>query len=332
MPRENGKLRVMVMGLGDVGLRMAKAVRSRAAMELVGVADPDDGRRMRALAELGDVSCRADSRALAEETTPEIVIQATTSVCGAALSQAEALLDCCRAIVSTTETLAWPWLTAGAEAKRLDAAAEEAGCVVIGAGVNPGWVLDALPVMMAASCEEVTSIHGSRRVNTATRRPALQRKTGLGLTKEEFDALIAQGGGHAGFRESVCLIGAGLGVGFDRVTETIQPILARKPVRAGEIEVGEGCCLGLRQRATGWVGGDTPVVLDLAMAWGLEGPADAIEVEGAPSVSMRIEGGIAGEPGTSGRIVNVAAIATTLRPGLRTVLDLPLYVPALGIR
>jgi len=331
VPRKDAPTRVMVMGLGDVGLRMARAVRARTTMDLVGVADPDEARRAAALSALGDSAAGPEARALAEATTPDVVIQATTSVCAAALKQAEALMDCCAAIVSTTETLAWPWFTEEAEALRLDAAAEEAGCVIIGAGVNPGWVLDALPVMAAAPCESVASVYCRRRVNTALRRRALQQKTALGLTKEEFDALIARGGGHAGLRESVCLIGAGLGIRFDKVTETIQPVVAEAPVQAGDTAVREGCCLGLRQRAVGWLGGDTPVVLDLAMAWGLEDPADRIEVDGVPKVSLTIEGGVAGEPGTSGRVVNIAAIASELSPGIRTVLDLPLRVPAYGI-
>ena len=52
---------------------------------------------------------------------------------------------------------------------------------------------------------------------------------GVGTTPEEFKAGVADGSivGHVGFPESVRLISDTLGLGVDRVEQTLEPIIAK---------------------------------------------------------------------------------------------------------
>ena len=93
----------------------------------------------------------------------------------------------------------------------LNAAAEAAGVTVVGTGVNPGFVLDLLPVIMTRPCVEVSSVRCARIVNAMRRRKQLQLKLGAGIDIEEFERRKSVGAiGHVGLRESAALIARGL--------------------------------------------------------------------------------------------------------------------------
>src|SRR5205814_122084 len=103
----------------------------------------------------------------------------------------------------------------------------ESGARVVATGVNPGFVLDVLPVTLTGVCREVRGIYGERVVNAATRRGPLQKKIGSGMPPEEFRALFRAGkAGHAGFRESAALIAHALGWEIGQLEETCDPVFA----------------------------------------------------------------------------------------------------------
>ena len=78
---------------------------------------------------------------------------------------------------------------------------------VLGTGVNPGFVMDVLPVCLTGVCRSVQAVHVQRVVNAATRRGPLQKKIGSGLPPAEFEKLFSEGkAGHAGLKESAALL------------------------------------------------------------------------------------------------------------------------------
>jgi len=72
-----------------------------------------------------------------------------------------------------------------------------------GTGVNPGFVMDLLPLWpWTGVSREVRAVHVQRVVNASTRRAPLQRKIGSGLEPEEFRRLFKAGkAGHAGLKD-----------------------------------------------------------------------------------------------------------------------------------
>jgi 4-hydroxy-tetrahydrodipicolinate reductase len=89
-------------------------------------------------------------------------------------------------LISTTEELAYPYHSNEKLAKQIDEQARKANVAIVGTGVNPGFVMDALPIMLTAVCERVDSIRVDRIQDARTRRLPFQKKIGAGLTVEQF--------------------------------------------------------------------------------------------------------------------------------------------------
>ena len=66
------------------------------------------------------------------------------------------------------------------------------------------------------------------------------------------------------------------------------------------------------------------ICLDLWMVMRAENPRDEIRIAGTPPTHMVIPGGTHGDRATVGMVVNSIPLVVAARPGLLTVLDLPL--------
>lgn len=307
-------LRVVQYGLGPIGLGVARVLVERPGIRVVGAVDvsPDlQGRDLGELLEREPLGVVVTGT-LQGVPAAEVAVHATQS----RLVQVEAqILELVRRgtnVVSTCEELSYPWFHHRAAAERIHEAAEAAGVTVTGLGVNPGFVMDLLPVLLTAPCRTVRRVLVERRVDVRARRLPLQRKVGVGMTEEEFQAGVQAGVvGHVGLSESVAMIAAGLGWTVEAIVDQVRPV-----VRAGRVE-------GLRQSASGIVGGEERVRLDLTMAVDLEDPVDRVRVEGEPSFVSEIPGGLHGDVATCAIVANALPLVRAAPPGLRTVLDLP---------
>ena len=230
-------------------------------------------------------------------------------------------------VVTSCEEAAWPWAHAPEVAREVDALAREHGSVVLGAGINPGFLMDLLPALLSAPFPEPRLLRAVRRVDVARRRAPLGRKVGLGLTREAFDRERAAGRmGHRGLAESLALLGALLGVEWERTEVTLVPVLAETPhVVLGE-ELAVGTVLGMRNVGRAWLRGELRVELDLVMAHGIEDRVDRIELVGdAPPlpVSIEVPGGVQGDIGTTRVLLSLLPRLSGMEPGLRTLADVP---------
>ncbi|HVT06251.1 MAG TPA: dihydrodipicolinate reductase [Polyangia bacterium] len=311
---------VAVIGLGAIGREVVKAVRSRPGLTLVGAADPAFvGRDAGEVAGIGAAGVPVRATAAEALVGAEVALVLTAS----SVSELVPIVDACAAagvdLVSTCEDLAYAPLVTPELARRIDEQARDAGITVVGTGVNPGLVMDRLPVTLAAACVRVDRVAVTRVVDAAKRRGPLRAKVGAGLTPDEFQAGVsARRLGHRGLSESCALIGLGLGWSFDEIRSTIAPVLdARQGIDPGRVA-------GLRQSAVGLVDGRELVRLDLEMSVSAPEPHDRVVIEGDPPLDMIIRGGTHGDRATVGTVLNAVLPAQIAAPGLRTVLDLAL--------
>ncbi|MFQ5654001.1 MAG: dihydrodipicolinate reductase, partial [Planctomycetota bacterium] len=198
--------------------------------------------------------------------------------------------------------------------------------VILGLGINPGFLMDLLPAILVAPFPEPESIAVTRRVDIATRRIPLQEKVGLGLTVEEFQRRKETTGiGHRGLGESIHLLGAALGLTWEKVETDVEPVLAEQEIATSTGIVPRGGVIGMRNWGHAHLGGLCRVRLDLLMASGLEDPTDSVELLGPPPFPVRIaaEGGVPGDRGTAHVLCAALPRLRAVAPGLRTVLDLP---------
>ena len=177
---------------------------------------------------------------------------------------------------------------------------------------------------MTAVCQDVKKIRVERVVDAATRRYPLQKKIGAGMSPEVFRAKMDEKVlGHAGLLESLYLIADRLHLSFDEVRETVDPVIAVKPVKTDHFDLQVGDITGIKHIVEGVKNGEDVVTLDLRMYIGAENPLDSIYIIGTPNVNMSIDGGIAGDEATTAVLVNSTPAVVDAKPGLVTVKDLP---------
>jgi hypothetical protein len=321
-------VRALAVGLGPIGVATTRLALSRKSIQLVGAVDLDpakQGQDVATLLELAQptgIAIEADLDAALARLQPDVVLLCTSSFMPAVR---EDLLRCCRAgvdVVSSCEEMLFPELQHPEMAREIDAAAKAGGATLLGTGVNPGFVLDFVPVVASAVAYDVTSVRGLRVVDAGKRRLPLQKKVGAGMSRDEFVALAEAGKlGHIGMRESVALVGRSLGIALDDVRQTVEPVIATEERTTRFLTVAEGQVAGIRNRGFGTAGGRTVIELDLQMYVGAPDPRDEIFLEGDPPVHLRFEGGIFGDSATAAIVVNSVHQVVAAKPGLVTVLD-----------
>jgi 4-hydroxy-tetrahydrodipicolinate reductase len=317
------------MGLGVIGQEIVRAAQLSPEVELIGAMDANPQLVGRPLAEIVGVAglkgkVAGTLEAAVGRRQGVVLLHAT----GSRLEQVmEQLLDALKLglpVVSTCEELAFPFLKYPELAAKLEKAAQKAGVAVLGTGVNPGFVMDRLVATAGQSCGPVRHVTVTRVVDARTRREALQRKVGAGLTEDEFFALVDKDQlGHVGLVESAALCALGLGLDCDDFEEEIVPVFAEEDITGGAFPVKKGRVAGIFQSAVGLEEEQERVRLELTIAVGADEPGDRIEIDADSKLVLEIRGGVPGDRATANTLVNAAPRVTAAEAGLLTVLELP---------
>jgi hypothetical protein len=326
----NKKLSVIQYGLGPIGIETARLVTRKSGMEIVGAVDiskdlvgKDLGDVLGMDRKLG-VAVTDNAKNLFAGTRADAVLHTTGSRIRKIYPELEEIIRAGLNIVSSSEELLFPLKENAELSQRVDALAKKHGVTVLGTGVNPGFVMDALPLFMTAVCKDVQKIHVERHVDAGTRRYPLQRKVGAGMTQEAFrEQIAAKAMGHVGLLESIYLVAETLGLSLDDVHEAVEPVMAQKELKTAYFSLKPGDVAGIKHTAEGMKNGEKILTLDLRMFVGCESPYDAVHIVGTPEIRLRIEGGIAGDQATVAVLVNSVPAVVAARPGLVTVKDLP---------
>lgn len=325
------EIRVLHIGLGPIGVGIARQVLTRRGLVVAGAVDLDPSRIGRDVGEavglrrrLG-VKVSSDLAATIKASRPDIAIISTTSSLKEAWPTFESVLRQKVPIVSTTEELVYPMRTSATLAKRIDAMAKRSRVAVLGTGVNPGFVMDALPISMTGLCTSVQSVEVDRVQDARIRRVPFQQKIGAGLTAEQFSTGVKTGAvRHVGLSESISMIADALGWKLDRITDEVHPKISEHAVTGGAIPLDAGMIAGIVQDAVGYRKGKAMVTLHMEAYLGAPESYDEIRILGTPPLSMRIAGGVHGDIATAAIIVNSIPKVLEADPGLRTMRDMEL--------
>jgi len=328
------KVRTIHVGLGPIGLQIVRAGLERGVAQPVAAADVAPGLIGRPLAEIVSNAAAGDflvSDSLGEAIAAaeraggaDVLVLATGSKIPAIMGQLLAAVGAKLNVVSTSEELTYPWLRHPDKATELDREARRRGVTVVGTGINPGFLLDLLPLVLCRPCQVIRSVTAKRIVNVSLRRPQLQKKVGSGMSPEEYRGLADQEAvGHVGLGESAALLAAGLGWGYESIEESIEPVIADVPCGTEHFAIAPGQVMGSHQEARIVTEHGKLIELICRMTHGEPDPRDEVMIDGEPSVHMRIEGGIFGDTATAGCTVNILKQVVTAGPGLLTVKDLP---------
>jgi hypothetical protein len=310
-------------GIGPIGAEIARLLLTKPWVKLVAAVDIDPKKAGRDVGEVIGLNKEAGVKVTSElQTKADVVCHSTGSRLRDVRDQLKSLLERGSHVVSTCEELSFPLDPKIRE--ELNHVARSANVGLLGTGVNPGFVMDKLPLTITSVCQSVTQVDIIRIQNASTRREPLQRKVGAGMTKDEFKAAVASGRiKHMGLKESLMMVGYGLGVEFDNVSdEVIEPIVADREIVTQYLKVAAGQIAGVHQTIHGR--GRINVNLELRMYVGAEAvAADRVIVKGVPDVEMVIKDGVHGDRATAAMVVNSIPRVMQARPGLLTMDDIP---------
>lgn len=334
------KVRVILYGVGAVGSLIAKFLLEKEWVEIVGAVDlakdkigKDLGTVLGMNETLGISVSEKIEKAVSAKSA-DIAVHATSSFLKDTYPQITSLIEHNLNVISTCEELSYPYFTSPTIAKKIDALAKQHGVTVLGTGINPGFVMDTLVIMLTAACQKIERIQAVRVMDAAKRRLPFQKKIGAGLKMEEFREKIEKKEitGHVGLAQSIAMIADAVGWTLDTlVVEPVLPVIAEKPVESREVKVEVGRVAGLRQKAKGIVKDKEVIVLDFQAYIGAKEEYDAITIKGVPDIEQKIQPCIHGDIGTVAVITNTIPKVVNAPPGLVTMKDLPVPSAALGM-
>jgi len=325
------EVKIILYGIGAMGKLIAKTLLTKKGVRIVGVVDVAEGVIGKDLGEviglekpLGVIVQNPDL--VTPKLKADLVIHATTSLLKDTYPQIKRCIEAGMDVISTCEELSYPYYKHPSLAEAIDALARSRSVTVLGTGINPGYLMDTLPITLTGPCQVVRRIEVKRVMNSAKRRIPYQHKIGTGLSPEVFKDKLKTGeiSGHVGLQESVAMIASVLGWKLNCIEETTpEPVVATAEVETPLGIVKPGQVIGLRNMARGIRNGVDVIVLEFISYAGAVEEYDAVSIDGEPRIEQRITGGVHGDIGTVGMVINAIPKVLKAKPGLVTMKDLP---------
>lgn len=326
------KFNVIQIGLGAMGQRISKLLIERENIDLIGVVDINPELLNQKLSEILDIPIESEIRIesnislLFEKKQVDVVIILTSS---SLRKVAPIIMEAIKAgsnVISICEELSYPFEQFPNLSNEIDELAKSNNVSVVGTGINPGYLMDLLPIVLTAPCQTVQKISITRMMNSAKRRLPFQEKIGTGLSVEEFRQKIDEKEitGHVGLIQSIQMIMSALGMTGEEVIEfPPEAVIAEKEITSSYCTTPTGFVCGLRSKAVARQHGVDLIVLDFIAYAGEHEEFDSVHIEGTQQITQKIVGGVHGDLGTVAMAVNLVPKICSANPGLLTMKDIP---------
>ncbi|MBI4303608.1 MAG: NADP-binding protein [Chloroflexi bacterium] len=334
-------IRVIQYGTGFIGQK-AIQLMTRQGYEVVAAIDTKGehvGKDIGELANLGKkvgVKVADNPGDVLKKVPADLVTMATVTKLEPLWPQLKPCLEAGLNVSSISEELAYPWLRYPELAGEIDALAKAKNVTVVGSGVNPGLVMDLIPLTVASSMWKVDKVSISRVVDFGVYSPTRGTRR-FGVTAAEFRAgvLAKQIPLHTGLFECLTMISETLGWKLDSITETWESMISKSVRTTPWYTVQPGTTCGFRQTAVGSTNSETKITLDIFCVVQPNLEEDGVEVgdiatiSGEQSITVKTVGGPTqrGDLVTTARMVNIIPAVIEAKPGLLAVKDLPAAPP-----
>jgi 4-hydroxy-tetrahydrodipicolinate reductase len=337
-------IKIVIWGFGAMGKGMADMLLTKKGVEISGVCDlhPDLVNRsiFNVLEEPQhnhpDVIVSDDIDSLLDKDNCDLVLLCTDSFTKKAFPKMKKILEAGINCISTAEEMAYPKAQDPDLAEELHKIAKENNVTLLGTGINPGFIMDLLVVALSGTMKRVDHIEANRVNSLSPFGPAVMEEQGVGITLEEFNHGVKTKtlAGHVGFAESVMMIADALGVKLDKFEQQMKPIVTTVDRKSPYGEAKKGNVAGVNMTGQGYVGND--VFIDMKHPQQIEPEmegthtGDYINIKGVPEIHMAITPEIDGGIGTIAMCVNMIPHVLNAKPGLKTMIDLPVPRAILG--
>ena len=335
------QIRVLQWGLGAMGSGMARLALKKSGLKIVAAVDGYEGYNGKDLGEIlgventGVIVSNQPETVLDKEKV-DLVVIATTSWTEKQMPDLRKILKAGINCISIAEEMSTPEAQSPELAKELDELAKANGVSILGTGVNPGYVLDLMVVMLSGGCHDVERIEASRVNDLSPYGPTVMETQGVGTSPEAFRAGVEAGTivGHVGFPESIRMISDAIGLGVDRIEEIREPIVSKVRRETPHVVIEPGMVAGCAHIGIGYRGDKEVIRLihPQQVHPQLEGQdtGDYINIYGTPEVHMAITPEYAGGIATQGIAVNMIPHVFAASPGLKRMIDLPTPAALMG--
>lgn len=340
--REN--IKIAIWGFGAMGSGMARMLLNKKGVDIVGVCDKAETRVGKSFFEvLGvergnrpEVIINGNIDEVVSEKSCDLCLVATDSFTKNAFPKLKLLLEKKVNVISTAEEMAYPKAQNPELAAELDKIAKANGVTVLGTGINPGLIMDLLVVCMTGCMIDVEHIEAKRVNSLSPFGPAVMEEQGVGITVEEFEKGVKDGtlAGHVGFSESVNMIADAIGWKVDKFEQQMKPIVTTVDRKSPYGFAKAGDVAGVNMTGQGYVNGKLKIdmIHPQQIEPEMEGTStgDYINIKGTPAINLsncpEVEGGL----GTIAMCVNMIPHVINSRPGLKTMIDLPVPRAIMG--
>ena len=335
------QIRVLQWGLGAMGSGMARLALKKSGLKIVAAVDGYEGYNGKDLGEIlgventGVIVTNQPETVLDKEKV-DLVVIATTSWTEKQMPDLRKILKAGINCISIAEEMSTPEAQSPELAKELDELAKANGVSILGTGVNPGYVLDLMVVMLSGGCHDVERIEASRVNDLSPYGPTVMETQGVGTSPEAFRAGVEAGTivGHVGFPESIRMISDAIGLDVDRIEEIREPIVSKVRRETQHVVIEPGMVAGCAHIGIGYRGDKEVIRLihPQQVHPQLEGQdtGDYINIYGTPEVHMAITPEYAGGIATQGIAVNMIPHVFAASPGLKRMIDLPTPAALMG--
>ena len=317
---------------------------NKKGVDIVGVCDMASTRIGKSIFEIlgvergerKDVIINADIEEVLTEKCCDVCLCATDSFTKNAFPRLKYALEKKLNVISTAEEMAYPQAQNPDLAADLDKIAKENGVTILGTGINPGLIMDLLVVCLTGCMTDVEHIEAKRVNSLSPFGPAVMEEQGVGLKVEDFREGIESGklAGHVGFPESINMIAHALGWTVDKVQQQMAPIVTKVDRKSPYGFAAAGDVAGVNMTGQGYV--NVEVKIDMIHPQQIEPEmegthtGDYITIKGTPEVNMAIKPEVNGGLGTIAMVVNMIPHVINARPGLKTMIDLPVPRAIMG--
>lgn len=340
----NDKVKVVIWGFGAMGSGMARMLLKKKGFEIVGVCDKNPeyiGKSIFTLLNMDkdehpDVVVKGNIEEVVTEKCADICLLATDSFTQKAFPKIKFLVEKKINVISTAEEMVYPKANNPDLAEELDRLAKANAVTVLGTGINPGMMMDLLVVCLSGVMEEIESIEVSRINSLSPFGEAVMEEQGVGLSVAEFHSKKEKGklAGHVGFRESIKMIADALGWKLSNFTQSMEPIITEVDRKSayGFAKAFDVC--GVNMEGYGYIDDEIKIKMhhpqQIEPQLGGVETGDYITLKGNPPVNMAIKPEVDGGIGTIAMCVNMIPHVINARPGLKTMLDLPVPRAIMG--
>jgi 2,4-diaminopentanoate dehydrogenase len=347
--------RVVVWGTGNVGKPTIRAVLASGALELVGVIVHDPAK---VGVDAGTLAGVEPTGVLATGDATALLAAAPDAVAYCASGDfrpEEALVDieqCLRAGANVVTTsiydLLHPPTTPAPMRARIDAACAAGNSSVFVSGIDPGWVLDLLPLLLSGVAGRIDEIRAQEIFcyETYHAPDAVRFLIGFGEPMDKLPIMLDPNVLTGIWGGMIRVVADGLGVVVDDITTHVERFALEETVEVPGMGMFEAGTQGaFRFEVQGIVGGKPRIVMEhvtrivpLASPHlpsapnGREG-CHRVIISGQPSMTVTIEAddgtGNPAEGGNAtaaGRLVHSIPAVCAAKPGPVHPLDLPLVI------